>query len=95
MEMVFAPVPLKSMEPDSSRIWALAAAGLYVVTVGVVHDLNLAARFADQIVLLNNGRVVANGTPAEVLTAERIQEVFEVVPTFVPSEHSGVHLIFN
>lgn len=66
-----------------------------VVTVGVVHDLNLAARFADQIVLLNEGRVVANGTPAEVLTAERIEAVFEVKPTFIPGVHSGVHLIFD
>jgi heme transport system ATP-binding protein len=66
-----------------------------VVTVGVVHDLNLAARFADQIVLLNQGRVVAGGTPAEVLTAERIREVFGVEPTFVPVEQSGVHLIFD
>jgi len=32
-----------------------------VVTVGVVHDLNLAARFAGQVVLLNEGRVVAKG----------------------------------
>src|SRR5205085_11059910 len=37
-----------------------------VVTVGVVHDLNFAARFADQIVLLNEGRVVASGAAAEV-----------------------------
>ncbi|MDT7604071.1 MAG: heme transport system ATP-binding protein [Acidobacteriota bacterium] len=66
-----------------------------VVTVGVVHDLNLAARFADQIVLLNHGRVVATGTPVEVLTAERIREVFGVEPTFVPVEQSGVHLIFD
>jgi iron complex transport system ATP-binding protein len=66
-----------------------------VVTVGVVHDLNLAARFADQIVLLNEGRVVANGTPTEVLTAERIEAVFDVTPTFIPSEHSGVHLVFD
>ena len=66
-----------------------------VVTVGVVHDLNLAARFADQIVLLNEGRVVASGTPIEVLTAERIEAVFSVTPTFVPSAHSGVHLIFD
>ena len=66
-----------------------------VVTVGVVHDLNLAARFADQIVLLNEGRVVANGTPAEVLTAERIEAVFAVKPTFIPSAHSGVHLVFD
>lgn len=66
-----------------------------VVTVGVVHDLNLAARFADQIVLLNEGSVIASGTPAEVLTAELIQSVFHVRPSFVSSEHSGVHLIFD
>jgi iron complex transport system ATP-binding protein len=66
-----------------------------VVTVGVVHDLNLAARFADQIVLLDGGRVVASGTPAEVLTAERIREVFGVEPIFVPVEQSGLHLIFD
>jgi iron complex transport system ATP-binding protein len=66
-----------------------------VVTVGVVHDLNLAARFADQIVLMNDGRVVATGAAAEVLTAERIRDVFGVEPTFVPVEQSGVHLIFD
>jgi iron complex transport system ATP-binding protein len=66
-----------------------------VVTVGVVHDLNLAARFADHIVLLNEARIVASGTPAEVLTTERIHSVFGVHPTFVPSSDSGIHLIFN
>ena len=66
-----------------------------VVTVGVVHDLNLAARFADQIVLLSHSRVVAKGTSAEVLTTERIQEVFGVQPTVVQTESLGVHLIFN
>jgi iron complex transport system ATP-binding protein len=66
-----------------------------VVTVGVVHDLNLAARFADQIVMMNDGRVVAAGTPSEVLTAGRIRDVFGVEPTFVPVEQTGVHLIFD
>jgi iron complex transport system ATP-binding protein len=66
-----------------------------VVTVGVVHDLNLAARFADQILMLSGGRIVANGTPAEVLTTERIEQVFGVAPTMVHTEHSGFHLIFN
>ncbi|MFN2598628.1 MAG: heme ABC transporter ATP-binding protein, partial [Pyrinomonadaceae bacterium] len=45
-----------------------------VVTVGVVHDLNLAARFADQLVLLDGGRVVAAGSAPDVLTAERIRQ---------------------
>lgn len=66
-----------------------------VVTVGVVHDLNLAAHFANHIVLLNEARIVANGTAAEVLTTERIHSVFGVKPTFVQSGDSGVHLIFN
>ncbi|HEX8557082.1 MAG TPA: heme ABC transporter ATP-binding protein [Pyrinomonadaceae bacterium] len=66
-----------------------------VVTVGVVHDLNLAARFADQLVLLNQGRVVTTGTAAEVLTADNIRDVFGVEPTFVPVRQSGFHLIFD
>lgn len=65
-----------------------------VVTVGVVHDLNLAARFADQIVLLDGGQVVAVGSPTEVLTLENIRKVFDVQPTFV-SVQSGMHLIFD
>jgi iron complex transport system ATP-binding protein len=71
------------------------ADSLDVVTVGVVHDLNLAARFADQIVLLDHGQIVANGTPAEVLTPDHIRAVFDVEPTFVPVKQSGVHLIFE
>src|SRR2546421_3176906 len=65
-----------------------------VVTVGVVHDLNLAARFADQIVLLDQGRVVAVGSATDVLTLENIRKVFDVQPTFVPVQ-SGVHLVFD
>jgi iron complex transport system ATP-binding protein len=66
-----------------------------VVTVGVVHDLNLAARFADQLVLLDQGRVVASGAPADVLTHDRIRAVFGVEPTFVPVEGAGLHIIFD
>lgn len=66
-----------------------------VVTIGVVHDLNLAARFADQIVLLDQGRVVAAGTCSEVLTADHIRNVFGVEPTFVRGSDSGFHLIFD
>lgn len=66
-----------------------------VVTVGVVHDLNLAVRFADQIVILNHGQVAATGTAAEVLTRDRIREVFGVDATFVSVEPSGMHIIFD
>ncbi|MEP6474555.1 MAG: heme ABC transporter ATP-binding protein, partial [Gemmatimonadota bacterium] len=39
--------------------------------------LNLAARFADQMLLLANGRLAASGTPSEVLRTETLREVFE------------------
>ena len=44
----------------------------------VTHDLNLAAQFADRILLMRNGQVVRLGKPEEVLTPELLNEVFEV-----------------
>ncbi|MGB5014091.1 MAG: ABC transporter ATP-binding protein [Pyrinomonadaceae bacterium] len=46
--------------------------------VVITHDLNLAAAFADEIVMLKDGRVAAKGTPEEVLTAENVGNVFGV-----------------
>lgn len=66
-----------------------------VVTIGVVHDLNLAARFADQVVLLSEGRVVAQGTATDVLTQDNIREVFAVEPTFVKVNQSQMHIVFD
>ena len=43
-----------------------------------VHDMNLAARYCDRIMMLNEGRIIANGRPEEVLTAERIRDIFHV-----------------
>lgn len=51
-----------------------AAAGAAVALV--VHDLNAALAYSDRTTLLSYGRVVATGTPAEVLTAERIEDVY-------------------
>ena len=42
----------------------------------ITHDLNLAARFADSLLLLNEGRAIAAGTPTDVLTREVVESVF-------------------
>ncbi len=70
------------------------AASPDAVTVGVVHDLNLAARFADRILALSNGRNVAAGPPDEVLTTHLIKEVFAVEPEFLRGA-SGRYLVFG
>ncbi len=46
--------------------------------VAVVHDVNAAAQFADRLVAICGGRVVANGTPSDVLSAEFLAEHFHV-----------------
>jgi iron complex transport system ATP-binding protein len=48
------------------------------VVVAVLHDLGLAARYADRMVVLDNGRVVSDGTPRDVLTVERLGATFGV-----------------
>ncbi|AHC24464.1 MULTISPECIES: ABC transporter ATP-binding protein [Mycobacteriaceae] len=53
-------------------------ARLPVTSIVAIHDLNLAAMFCDHVMVLQNGRVVAAGTPREVLTAELIGEVYRV-----------------
>jgi len=50
-----------------------------VTVVAALHDLNLAARFADRIVILSRGRRVADGSPAEVLSEELLARVWGVV----------------
>jgi iron complex transport system ATP-binding protein len=44
----------------------------------VTHDINLAAQFADQIVLMKHGQVLDAGPPQAVLTPELLREVFEI-----------------
>ncbi|CAA9395608.1 MAG: hypothetical protein AVDCRST_MAG74-1999 [uncultured Pyrinomonadaceae bacterium] len=44
----------------------------------ITHDLNLASEFADEIILLKNGRIEAKGEPRKVLTEENLQKVFDV-----------------
>lgn len=49
-----------------------------LAAVVVTHDINLASEFSTHVLLMKNGREVAFGEPAEVLTPELLKEVFEV-----------------
>jgi iron complex transport system ATP-binding protein len=53
---------------------SLARSGLTVLLVS--HQLNLVARFADTIVLLDHGRVATSGSPAEVMRADRLESIY-------------------
>ena len=68
-----------------------ARAGATVMVI--VHDLSLAAAYADRIVLLEDGRVRAVGSPAEVLTAELLSEVYQHPVTVLTAPEGGELLI--
>ncbi len=73
--------PTSSLDPAHQHMTlqtAVRAAERRIGVVTVLHDLNLAAMYADRIVMLKQGRIIAQGTPAEVLTEALIEKVFEL-----------------
>lgn len=59
----------------------------------VLHDLNLACRYADHIVAMKRGRIVAEGVPADVVTAELVSEVFDLACDVVTDHVSGAPMV--
>ena len=55
-----------------------------VTVLAVLHDVSLASHFFGRLLLLDHGRLVADGAPSEVLTPERIRAVYGVDPALVP-----------
>ncbi|MFF2388211.1 heme ABC transporter ATP-binding protein [Agromyces sp. NPDC058104] len=86
-----AALDLRHQEDVLRLARAHAEAGDTVVVV--LHDLNLAAAYADDVTLLDRGRVVTTGAPAEVLTAERIEAVYGQPVEVVPHPRTGVPLV--
>jgi iron complex transport system ATP-binding protein len=67
-----------------------------VLVVGVVHDLNLAARFADRLLLLHQGHILADGSAREVLTGEHLRTAFDVFPVLLTNPATGnAHVVFE
>ena len=61
--------------------------------VMVLHDLNLAARYADRLVAMREGRIVAAGKPAEVITEELLEKVFGLAARVIPDPVAGTPLV--
>lgn len=57
--------------------------------IAVLHDLNQAARYADHMVMLKAGAIVAAGTPQEVMTEEALREVFAIEARVMPDPFTG------
>lgn len=79
--------PTSSLDPAHQHtamrlIRRTAQAGCGVLAV--LHDLNLAAAYADLVVLMHEARVVETGTPADVLRADLLESVFDIPMLVIP-----------
>jgi iron complex transport system ATP-binding protein len=79
--VLLADEPTASLDPRyqievMKKLRDAADQGMLVIVV--THDLGLAARFADTVLVLSEGRMVSQGAPAEALSDETIAEVFRI-----------------
>jgi iron complex transport system ATP-binding protein len=59
----------------------------------VLHDLNLAARYSDLVVVMHAGRIVTQGPPAEVFTAQMLSEVFGLEADILSDPRTGLPIV--
>lgn len=65
-----------------------------ITVIAAMHDLNLASLYFDRLILLKEGRVLADGTPTEVLTEEMIREVYSASVRVEPHPVTGTpHIV--
>lgn len=83
-QIILADEPIAALDPyHQLHVMELLrehahAEGKSHAVLAVLHDLNLAARFCDRLLLMANGRIVANGSPRDVLTVENLRDVYGV-----------------
>lgn len=78
---LIADEPLASLDPGHQidvmdLLRAEALNGTLVITV--LHDLTMAGRYCDRLLLMDEGRIVADGSPAEVLTRDHLRAVYGI-----------------
>lgn len=84
---------------EIARDFAHQGGGVFAI----LHDINIAARYADQLIVMAEGRIEAKGPPAEILNRNRLEQVWQVgiaalkvpgreLPVFLPEAFAGVEL---
>lgn len=93
--LMLADEPIASLDPEHQLsimgILARLAKNGHLV-IAVVHDLSLAARFADRLVVLKNGRLAGIGAPEDVLNPQLLNDIFNVESRTFVNGDTALHL---
>jgi iron complex transport system ATP-binding protein len=95
-DILIADEPIAGLDPRHAldamrRLKALGAKGRLVIVA--LHDLSLATQFADRLVALRDGRIVADGAPADIVTPDLLRRLFDVEAR-VERDGNGVAIRF-
>ena len=94
--VILADEPTMSLDPKHQLIvmnLLKQAAHSGAAVLAVVHDLTLAARFCDRVLMMNNGRLVVDAAPEQALTPDRLSEVFGVDAVMIDTGEGRVPII--
>lgn len=69
--------------------------GLGCTVISAVHDLNIAALYCDRLYAIKSGRVIASGSPQEILTRELIRQLYEVDTQLFTDENGRLHILYQ
>jgi len=88
-----AALDLSHQHQTLSLAKKLAEQGAAVLIV--MHDLNLAAQYADRVMILNAGKVVADGTPWQVITENNLEQVYHFKTRVIPHPDLGYPMVIS
>lgn len=93
-QWLIADEPLAGLDPghglETCEMLTRRAKAVGQGVILTLHDLTLALRVADRVILLSEGRVVADGPPADALTPESLRQVYGVEARVLPSDGGGL-----
>ena len=64
--------------------------GLNMTIISAIHDLNLAMKFCDQVVIIDKGRIIVTGNPKDIITREKLKEIFKIDAQIIKRDNSHI-----
>ena len=90
--LIFLDEPTANLDLEHALIVMTAArkmTGIGTTIIMAMHDLNLAAAYCDNIIVLKKGHMITSGTPVEVVTPDLIRDVFKVTGEIIYTTATG------
>jgi iron complex transport system ATP-binding protein len=92
--LLLADEPIAGLDPGHQlevmeKFRSLSASGMGIITV--IHDLTLAMRYCDKLVMLGDGKIISQGKPEQVLSAKNVAQCFHITAHTGSTE--GIHYI--